>query len=162
MNLTLFHIKQEYLNLVSEIEDNYGEVTDEQAQQLQINQDDLKEKMQNYDEIISAKESFNHRIDEEIDDLKRKKYTNQQVIDRLKSNMVEAIKVFGTVDTGIYKFNVRKSVSVNIIDEYMVPEEYTHVKAVSSINKIAIKKSIQNGEDVDGCELVENYYLKKD
>jgi hypothetical protein len=162
MKLTLFNIKQEYLNLVSEIEDNYGEVTDEQAQQLQINQHDLKEKIQNYDEIISAKESFNHRIDEEIDELKRKKYTNQQVINRLKSNMVDSIKVFGTVDTGTYKFTVRKSVLVDVFDKNSIPDRYQKIETVKTPDKLSIKKAIQNGELVSGCELVENYHLKKD
>lgn len=161
MNLTLFNIKENYLKLISEIEENQGEISSEQSQLLEINQEDLHEKVSNYNEVISCKESFNARIDEEIKELRRKKELNEKIIDRLKSNIVEAIKVFGPIDIGLHKFNLRKSVSVDVMDVSVLPDKYKTVKTIQSPDKVSICKALKNGEEICGCSLVENYHLKR-
>lgn len=162
MNLTLFNIKDNYLKLISEIEENQGEISEEQIEQLEINKDDLQEKVSNYNEIISSKESLNSRIDQEIQELRNKKAINQKIVDRLKSNIVEAIKVFGTIDIGLHKFNTRKSVSVEIIDYSLLPEQYKTIKTIESADKISIGKSLKNGQEIPGCSLSVSYNLKRD
>lgn len=162
MNLTLFNIKDNYIKLISEIEDNFGEISEEQNAELQINEKDLIEKVSNYNEIILSKQSFNDRINEEIDELKRKKYMNEKLIEKLKSNIVDAIKVFGVINVGLYRFSTRKSVSVEIDDACLLPDKYWSVKTVKSPDKMSIGKSLKNGMEVPGCLLSENYHLKRD
>lgn len=161
MNLTLFNIKYNYLKLISEIEENEGEISEEQIEQLEINRDDLQEKVSNYEEIISCKESFNARIDEEIKELRLKKELNEKIIDRLKSNIVEAIKVFGPINIGIHKLSLRQTLCVNVIDVSVLPDKYKTVKTIQSPDKLSIGKALKNGEEICGCSLVENYHLKK-
>ena len=44
---------------------------------------------------------------------------------------------------------------VNIIDESLIPQKFISTKTVESTDKKAIKQSLQNNEEVPGCELVQ-------
>ena len=44
---------------------------------------------------------------------------------------------------------------VNIIDEEKIPEEFFQIKESKLLNKDKIKESLKNGEDIPGCELIQ-------
>ena len=49
----------------------------------------------------------------------------------------------------------KNPVKVNIIDEEKIPEEFFQVKESKSLNRDKIKESLSNGEDIPGCELIQ-------
>ena len=49
----------------------------------------------------------------------------------------------------------KNPVKVNIIDEDLVPKEFFQYKETRLLNKDKIKDSLKNGEDVPGCELIQ-------
>ena len=44
---------------------------------------------------------------------------------------------------------------VHIVDEEKIPEEFFQIKETKLLNKDKIKESLKNGEDIPGCELVQ-------
>ena len=44
---------------------------------------------------------------------------------------------------------------VHIVDEEKIPEEFFHIKETKLLNKDKIKESLKNGEDIPGCELIQ-------
>ena len=49
----------------------------------------------------------------------------------------------------------KNPVKVNIIDEEKIPEEFLQIKETKLLNKDKIKESLKNGEDIPGCELIQ-------
>lgn len=49
----------------------------------------------------------------------------------------------------------KNPVKVNIIDEEKIPEEFFQIKESKLLNKDKIKESLKNGEDIPGCELIQ-------
>ena len=161
MNLTLFNIKDNYLKLISEIEENQGEISEEQIEQLEINRDYLQEKVSNYNEIISSKKSLNDRIDEEIKFLRKKKEINDKIIGRLEYDIVSAINLYGDIDIGVCKLSVKKTTCVEVKDIEFMDDKYLTTKIVKTPNKVFIGKCLKDGEEIYGCSLFENYHLKR-
>ena len=42
-----------------------------------------------------------------------------------------------------------------IVDEEKIPEEFFQVKETKLLNKDKLKESLKNGEDIPGCELIQ-------
>ena len=49
----------------------------------------------------------------------------------------------------------KNPVKVHNIDEEKIPEEFFQVKETKLLNKDKIKESLKNGEDIPGCELIQ-------
>ena len=149
------------LSLLSVIEANEGELTDEVLEQLEINNEELYEKSVNYLAVIKNRESLNNQIDDEVRRLQAMKKANNNLISRLKNSLLNAVNIFGEFETGLIKFGIRKSTTVEvngIVND--LPKEYKTVKVTEQPNKAEIKKSLQRGEQIEGCALVTNYNLK--
>lgn len=100
-------------------------------------------------------------LKKEIDNLNKRKKENEKKIKSLKDYLLmmldyEGIKKYETVKN---KLSTRKSKSVNILDENLISDEFKKCKETWSIDKVAIKAAIANGNAVDGAELVENTSL---
>lgn len=95
INESLYSIDMKLSSIIDEIIENGGEITDEQAKELEITQENLKEKLDNYRKIISE---LSARIDycknekTRIDVLSK---SRQRIIDRLKANMLDAVIKYG-------------------------------------------------------------------
>ena len=66
MKTSLYQIETEHLALMNQIEMAEGEITEEIAEQLEINEGQLQSKSIAYLSVIKGKESFNSQIDDEI------------------------------------------------------------------------------------------------
>ena len=44
---------------------------------------------------------------------------------------------------------------VHIVDEEKIPEEFFQIKETKLLNKVKIKESLRNGDDIPGCELIQ-------
>lgn len=157
---TLYNINNDYLELISQVEEAEGVLTPELEQALTINKSELEVKSIAYVEIIKQRESLNERIDNEIKRLQALKKSNDTLVSKLKNNLLNAVNLFGNYDAGFIKLSTRKSKQVVIdYDVNDLPKQYKVVKVTETADKVAIKKAIESGETVYGCRLVENVNL---
>lgn len=157
---TLYKINAEYIELFGRIEMAEGILTPELEEELIIKKSELEVKSIAYVEVIKQRESFNDRIDEEIKRLQAMKKSNDTLVSRLKSNLLQAVSIFGNYEAGFVKIGTRKSKQVVVdCDVNDLSKQYKTVKVTETADKVAIKKAIESGETVHGCRLVENVNL---
>jgi len=159
--ISLYKINENMLSLLSVIEANEGELTDEVLEQLEINNEELQTKSESYLAVIKNREALNTQIDDELKRLQAMKKANNNLVSRLKNSLLNAVNIFGEFEVGLIKFGIRKSTAVEvngIVND--LPKEYKTVKVTEQPNKAEIKKSLQRGEQIEGCALVTNYNLK--
>lgn len=162
MNKSLYNIEKQYLQLVDAIMEAEGEITPEQSLELAITEQELQTKSTCYAYIIKGIESDNNAIDAEMKRLKALKDRNNKTIERLENNVQTAMNLFGITEikSPTLKINFRKSESVEISQEVLIPNEYMTEKVVRTPNKALIKDAIKNGLDVQGASLVVNQNLQ--
>ena len=159
--ISLYKINENMLSLLSVIEANEGELTDEVLEQLEINNEELQTKSESYLAVIKNREALNTQIDDELKRLQAMKKANNNLVLRLKNSLLNAVNIFGEFEVGLIKFGIRKSTTVEvtgIVND--LPKEYKTVKVTEQPNKAEIKKSLQRGEQIEGCALITNYNLK--
>ena len=160
-NKSLYKIETEYLELINQVEQAEGVLTEELEQALTINKSELEVKSIAYVEVIKQRESFNLRIDEEIKRLQALKRQNDTLVSRLKNNLLNAVNLFGNFEAGFLKFSTRKSKQVVVnCDVNDLPKDFKTIKVTETADKTAIKKAIESGQEIEGCELVENLNLQ--
>jgi len=158
---SLYKINENMLSLLGVIEANEGELTDEVLEQLEITNEELQTKSESYLAVIKGREALNTQIDDEIKRLQAMKKANNNLVSKLKNSLLNAVNIFGEFEVGLIKFGIRKSTTVEvtgIVND--LPKEYKTVKVTEQPNKAEIKKSLQRGEQIEGCALVTNYNLK--
>jgi len=161
MEKSLYQVKTDYLDLISQIEQAEGELTPELESALTINKAELEVKSIAYTEVIKQRESLNTRIDEEIKRLQALKKQNDTLVTKLKNNLLNAVNLFGNYEAGFLKFSTRKSKAVIVdIDTNDLPKEFKTIKVTEAADKNAIKKAIENGNEVRGCYIIENTNLQ--
>lgn len=158
---SLYKIENEYLDLISQIEQAEGELTAELEEALTINKSELEVKSIAYHEVIKQRESLNMRIDEEIKRLQAIKKANDSLVSKLKNNLLNAVNLFGDFQAGFLKFSVRRSKQVIVgCDVNELHKSFKVVKVTETADKTAIKKAIESGEEVEGCYIQENLNLQ--
>lgn len=60
---------------------------------------------------------------------------------------------------GIFTLSTRKSTQV-VVDDDFNNEKFQTIKEVKSIDKMALKEALKNGENIAGAKLVTNYNLQ--
>ena len=132
--MNIFKIQEELIDLFNQIEENYGEVTDEIAEKLAVTEDNLKSKIESYVNVIKLINSDISLIDEEKKRLDQLKKTKSNLVERLKSIIVTAIDNFGEtnksgvkfVDYGTGKVSIRRSNKIELDEEKinLIAEKY--------------------------------------
>lgn len=156
--MNLYNIKSEYLAIAQELAE--GELTPELEQALMITESNLQEKAINYGYVIKNFESEVDIIDEEIKRLNVLKKARINAVEKLKTNISDAMQLFGILEVKAptFKMNFRKSESVEIY-EGLDPEFVTE-KVSYQPDKIAIKNAIKEGKTVNGAGIIINYNLQ--
>ena len=158
--MSIYNITDDFSQIMAEIESNGGEISPEIDEKLQINQLNLIEKTTNYIHVIKTLDSECDIIDIEIKRLQdlKKQRTNftQSLKDRLK-NAMQAMELT-EIKTALNKINFRKSESVDVIDESILPSNVLIYEP--KIDKKKIKEIIKNGGVVSGAEIVVNQNLQ--
>lgn len=157
---SLYIISREALEIASQLEE--GELTPELENQLAISQAELQHKAANYGYVIKSLDEDLTAIDEEIKRLQGLKKVKSNAIDRLKDAVKSAMEIYGIekVETPTLKLSFRKSETVEIVNESQIPSEFKTSKVVESIDKVAIKKAIKEGQTVTGAIIQENNNLQ--
>jgi len=150
--MNLYNIKSEYINIAMQLTD--GELTPELEQALEITEQNLHDKAINYGYVIKTLESEADIIDAEIKRLQELKRNRLNAVEKLKSNITEAMELFGIneVKAPTFKLSFRKSESIEC-DEF-VDSNYCTVKTSIAPDKIAIKQAIKEGKEVVGARLI--------
>ncbi len=162
MKKSLYHIQQEYQLVLSELDELDGEVTPELEQRLMIAEHELQEKGANYALVIHDYTSRIDAIDTQIERLENLKSSYKSKSEVLKSNIKNAMLHFGLdkIEHDLVKLSFRKSESVEVENQDLIPKEFIKEKISYSPDKTAIKEAIKGGQDVQGCKLVTNYNLQ--
>ncbi len=162
MNQSLFNISQEYKEIMLEIEMAEGEITPEIAERLDAVSSSIEVKAQNYSFIMKAYETNNTIIDAEMERLKILKARNARNVDSLKQRLKGAMEDMGVqkITTPLISVSFRKSESVEVEDENLVPIDYKVKKEEWRVDKAKIKDAIKSGAVVLGASISVNNNLQ--
>lgn len=95
MSESLYKISDDLLTIFAEIEANDGEVTEEQLKNLQISEDKLIEKLNNYYKAITIWENNAAECKNEKKRINTTQKKFEKRVESLKSRMLEAVELFG-------------------------------------------------------------------
>lgn len=125
---------------------------------------ELENKAKNIFMLMKNIEAPIQAIDDEIERLTKMKKSYQAKTSNLKNYISYTMQKNGIekIESDIVKFSFRKSESINITNEELIPEEFINIKEVKTVDKIAIKKAIKAGNNVRGveCLLHKNLQIK--
>lgn len=121
----IFNIKQELLSIFDELEENGGELTSELEEQLNITQEEFRDKIKSYSNVVKMLENDIADIKVEkarLNDLQKSK---EKTIERLKKIMIDAVELFGDttksgskyLDYGTGKVSIRNTQIVEIEED---------------------------------------------
>ena len=157
---TLFNITARAKQLALALEE--GELTPDLENELVINQNELQIKAENYGYVIKSLEGDVSIIDDEIKRLKALKEAKMNAIERMKEAVVNAFQIYGIteVKSPTLKLSLRRSESVEVINQDQLPECFVKAKTTYNPDKVAIKDAIKSGLTVEGAVIVENFSLQ--
>ena len=83
-------------------------------------------------------------------------------VENIENRMDYLMKTFWKTElnTNLYRLSYRKSESVEIKDENLLPSEFINVTEVKKADKTAIKKAIKEWIDVPGATIIEKQNLQ--
>ena len=121
----IFNIKQELLSIFDELEENGGELTPELEEQLNITQEEFRDKIKSYSNAVKMLENDIIDIKAEkarLNDLQKSK---EKTIERLKKIMIDADELFGDtnksgskyLDYGTGKVSIRNTQVVEVEED---------------------------------------------
>lgn len=150
---SLYNISSEILRIFENVENNEGEITDEEYNSLVIKQEELKTKLDCYVKAVkefNASAAFCKTEKKSIND--RKKVYENRVL-RLKKAMLDAVNNFGEfgknnkfIELESCRLYTKASISVNV-DEDRVNLFMTHFEKF--LREVVNGDVLYTGEDVD-------------
>lgn len=162
---TLWQLTQEEASFIALMEENGGEVNDEIIEELAIRRENFQYKAEAYAKFILKLESEADQAAAEIKRIKELKKAKENTVARLRESLLAALMVFTEEDakgirryeTPLAKLSTRKSQSVEILDESILPDSFWVIK--KEVSKSTISQSIKDGLQVPGAQLKENIGL---
>lgn len=163
--MKLYEINDRIYELLNQelIDPETGEILDVNAF------DELKDLEVERDIKIENTGLFIKNLDAEITALKaeekrlaERRKAKENKLNWTKRFLDEFLKAEGEMkfETARVKLSFRKSESVNIFEEMILPNEYVREKTEYIPDKTAIKKAIKDGKSVEGAELIVNMNLQ--
>ena len=153
--MRMYELTEMYKELQAAIENE--EVTQEEAADTfdAIN-DAITAKIDALSAIYLEAEGDEIKIDARIEKLKKLKARAGRTKERVTNIAANFLPAMGKDNAkgDQFAFKRRKfSPRVVVADEKLLPKEYIKEKITTSIDKIAIKKALQNGDEVTGASL---------
>ena len=158
----IFSIQSEYRQLAATIIDNDGEATDEQIEALQITEKQLYVKSENYCWLVKETQGEVDFITSEIERLSKAKKVRENLIDRLKDTVLQAMQMveLKEIKTPVMKISIRESEAVEIVNEAQLSDIFMKEKVTKTPDKIMLKEALKQGQNVEGAILQKNYSLQ--
>jgi hypothetical protein len=130
--MNLFDISSEYLNIIAEIEDAEGVLTEELENRLKINEHEAEKKIKAYHHIITMAKADIAVITDEQDRLSKLKVIKNNLIERLKKYLLEATLLFGyegktgnkKLDYDTLKLYTQESESTEVDESVYIPNKF--------------------------------------
>ena len=161
---SLYELSAEYAGFLDAYANAQNE--DEAAEILQSLVDihgELAEKAENYVKVIKNVQSDVDGYKAEAKRLSKKATAGENLIERLKNAMLDAMKLTGqtVIQTSIGKWRVQNNPwSCDVTDIDKIPMEY-HIKQEDKIDKAGLLKHFAlTGEVIDGCEFVQKQGIR--
>ena len=155
---TLYEITQDYLQIQHMMED--PELDPKTlADTMEGIEGELEVKADGYAKVIRNMESDISAIKAEMTRLSDRKKTIEKNIQTLKLALQKAMEITGKTKfkTELFSFGVRTNTPAVVMDEQYIeniPERFLKYSE-PTINKVAIKEAIQNGENLEGLAHLE-------
>jgi hypothetical protein len=153
----LFNIDAELYEVYCEIENNGGEMTSELEAALEISESERLTKGEGYVYVIKQLKSQSELIKSEIKRLQEIAKRYETSAEKLADRLLQSVVAYGQIKTAFVTISSRKSKSVSITDESLIPSEFMRIK--TEPNKTAIKEAIEGGQNIEGALIVENVSL---
>ena len=124
--------------------------------------DSQENKYESILKVRSNKLAQEKMLQDEIARLQAKLKPIQNTVSRLEDYLDSSLRTNGidSLEVWTYKLSYRKSESVEITDETLLPAEYVKTKVTTAPDKIAIKKAINDWQDVSGAVIKTNLNLQ--
>lgn len=155
-DLKLYEIADSFIALMDKLES--GELTEEAGQVIQQELENaLMVKSNNIIGYYLDRKSLIDAIDVQIKRLQEYKKAETNKLDRYKDYVKSSMEVLGIekIETGAGKLQIAKSpISVDIIDERLIPDEYKEVITETKVNKKKIADNFKTtGEIIEGVRI---------
>lgn len=122
---------------------------------------DIGGKLEDYCMVIRQLEADQKTFKEEADYFATKAKRAENGVKRLKSGILNYMQRTNKskAEAGLFKISTRESKAVNIFDEAQIPAQFL-IPQPPKIDKTAIKKAINGGEEVTGATIQTNTNLQ--
>ena len=159
---TLYGITAELNAILNQLEELGGEITPELEQALAINEENFAAKSEDYGHAILNLKGMAAAAKAEKERLAALQKFYENACNRLDNALKTAMVATGhdKVETPTMRLSLRHSTATEVDDLDAIPAEYKTTKVEVVADKTAIKKAIQQGEEVPGAHLVENVSLQ--
>lgn len=149
----MYEIATEYENAIRMVDEDW-EITEEWLAKLDSLQLDVKTKALDTSKVITMFDDDVAMIDKEIKRLTKLKNVAKNNKDRLKNFLGYNLEKMWIekLDLGVFKISFRNSDSVVIDEDVLLPEKYQ--KVTITPDKVALKKAIKNGENIEWVTIV--------
>ena len=155
--MNIYEIKCNLLSIFDELEENGGELTEELEEALLVNQDNLKEKIEDYSHVITLLNGDINTIKTEQKRLKDLADRKQKLIDRLKKVIAESIEEFGDTKKSGVKYLDCGTISVSLRSTESVEVNEDALKAISSgiTSVMTFNKSTNQLDVINGLAITD-------
>lgn len=159
MGLTLYEINERIEELTSTmIDPETGEILEEVLAEIDQLNMDMDEKLENIGIVIKSVTAEVDALKAEEKALKRRIEVRMNKIDRLSEYVNNILRGTPKKYTRV-EYGYRRSQSVDVVNEEIVPNELCRFETKRTPMKADIKKLLKDGKNVPGCVLVEKNNL---
>lgn len=150
----IFEIGQELMAIFNELEENGGELTEELAKALDITQENFKNKIESYCQVITMYNSDITCCKEEKDRINNIQKVKKNTVDRIKNVLLDAVKMFGEIGkSGNYTITLptRKLFTKNTdnVEENESRKNKLSNYFLSYLNELSEQGILELGENID-------------
>jgi HSP90 family molecular chaperone len=119
------------------------------------------EKIDTYCALIRQREADAEMLKIELERFRSRAQAAEKDVERMKEALKEFMLATGQskAKTPLWSVSAGKSVSVDVLDAQMIPDEY-YVPQPPKLNKADILRVLKSGEEVAGATLKENVTLR--
>lgn len=150
--MTLFEIDKAIQDFEFEVDEETGEILNPNAlEELEMARE---QKIENIGLYIKNLEAEADAVENQEKVFADRKKRIRKKIEGLKGFLGYALQG-ESFKTDKVVMSFRKSESVHITDEYLIPDEYKTFTVVKKPDKTVIKKALKDGKEIMGVELVE-------
>lgn len=167
MALSLYEIDREIQEALESalyygVDEETGEVIEGNFQLLDMLTAAREEKLDNIGCYIKSLTAEVEALDNEKKSLDARIKSKKARLEKLRNYVTDSMLMNGDkkFESSRVVFSFRKSEKVDIVDANLLPAEYVTIKTEVNPDKMAIKKAIKAGADIEGAILSESVSLQ--